>query len=173
MPPAYDETPARATYERYIASEAWRGRRERYFAVQPRRCKACGAAERVHLHHLSYAKMGREPDSDLMALCEPCHDLVHRFYRATDAGTLRQATYRVVGLVTGGNRYAAAVKLPGGIDGKKRRKRRPQRRRPKSGPGAPRKGALSAAERTGSRPRTRRELWEDWDRKRRLGFKVR
>jgi hypothetical protein len=29
-----------------------------------------------HVHHISYANFGHEPDTDLMALCEPCHWLI-------------------------------------------------------------------------------------------------
>ena len=61
-------------YHRYLASREWAIRRE---AV---RVRSLGVCERCHLlpmaqvHHLTYARIGREADSDLQGLCAPCHE---------------------------------------------------------------------------------------------------
>jgi len=31
----------------------------------------------LHVHHISYARLGREQADDLIALCKDCHDRVH------------------------------------------------------------------------------------------------
>ena len=45
-------------------------------------CETCGRTQQSHVeifgrglsvHHKSYARLGEELDTDLMALCEPCH----------------------------------------------------------------------------------------------------
>jgi hypothetical protein len=43
------------------------------------------------VHHLSYRRLGREQMRDLVLLCLPCHDRVHRFARRSPL-TLRAAT---------------------------------------------------------------------------------
>jgi hypothetical protein len=45
-------------------------------------CAACRTANApITLHHMSYERLGAEHDDDLLALCRPCHDRVHRIYR--------------------------------------------------------------------------------------------
>ena len=69
------------SYEAYINSDAWSRRRELYFTKHPKRCVACGETEKIHLHHKTYARMGRELDKDLSALCEFCHSTLHRWHQ--------------------------------------------------------------------------------------------
>lgn len=89
----------RARYQDYIGGKVWQRRRLAYYAKHPRLCRACQGTEKMHLHHMSYANAyeGKEPDGDLIALCEGCHDHVHVLHR-TAAGrmTLRAATRLVV-----------------------------------------------------------------------------
>lgn len=86
----------RATYERHMASPHWRARRDAYFGRHPYVCHGCGTVEALHLHHVTYDRMGTERDSDLMPLCQPCHALVHEYHRIV-GGNLRAATLHVVG----------------------------------------------------------------------------
>jgi hypothetical protein len=85
----------RHQYERYMASDHWKARKDRYFRTHEKRCAACGSVDEVQLHHLSYEKMGREPNDDLMPLCQICHSLVHEYHQAV-GGALRAATHHVV-----------------------------------------------------------------------------
>ena len=71
------------TYEDYISSAGWEKRRADYFAGHARKCFACGARDKIQLHHKTYARMGRELDEDLMPLCERCHSEVHRIQRTS------------------------------------------------------------------------------------------
>lgn len=67
-------------YETYIASRGWEKRRSDYFSKHARRCMACGAEKKIHLHHKTYVRMGHELDEDLVPLCESCHSKVHTIY---------------------------------------------------------------------------------------------
>jgi hypothetical protein len=58
---------------------AWAKRRARYYATHERRCAACGATERVRLHHRTYRyPLGDEPDGALVPLCARHHAQVHQ-----------------------------------------------------------------------------------------------
>ena len=77
----------RVAYRDYMASPAWSARRRRWALTWtarhggPPSCLVCGARWRLNrddLHHRSYARLGREADRDLIALCRRCHQVVHR-----------------------------------------------------------------------------------------------
>lgn len=81
-------------YGDYRMSNWWRIRRERFndTAISIYGCKTCELcglasldplgqhpiAVRFHVHHRNYDHLGYELDSDLMLLCSPCHNLIHR-----------------------------------------------------------------------------------------------
>jgi 5-methylcytosine-specific restriction endonuclease McrA len=68
----------RSAYTEYMQSPEWRSRRSLYFETHERRCKACGDAGSIQLHHKTYARLGEERDQDLVALCRRCHLNLHR-----------------------------------------------------------------------------------------------
>ena len=78
-------------YETYINSTAWERRRGLFFTKHPKVCVTCGSEEKIQLHHKTYDRMGRERDSDLMALCEFCHSTLHRWHREV-GGSLYEAS---------------------------------------------------------------------------------
>lgn len=80
------------TYDSYMASEEWDGRRSLYFRQHAKRCRACGSDEDIELHHLSHEKMGDEPDTDLVGLCVDCHAAVHAAARVNPELTMRRVT---------------------------------------------------------------------------------
>lgn len=64
-------------YRRYRQSEAWRHRRLRILARAGNRCEMCGRrAGQVH-HDIYRHPWGTERDTDLRALCGPCHRAEH------------------------------------------------------------------------------------------------
>lgn len=77
----------RARYGQYMDSDEWFERRERWLAEyravndgRDPRCAVCGGEwtlESGHLHHRSYARVGREDWSDLLAVCRSDHLLLH------------------------------------------------------------------------------------------------
>ncbi len=64
-------------YESYIHSASWRKRRQRALRLGHYRCALCGSTQSLQVHHLTYAHLGNELDSELMVLCTSCHHKVH------------------------------------------------------------------------------------------------
>lgn len=75
---------SRSEYRSYINSPSWRSVRERFWASGlPKSCYCCGTPRHpgMHLHHRTYKNLGNERLMDLVPLCKPCHDEVHRLHR--------------------------------------------------------------------------------------------
>lgn len=70
-------------YADYMLSPDWARRKRRYYQRHRKRCRACRATERIHLHHKTYKRLGREWDRDLVPLCEDCHARVHTTQKLT------------------------------------------------------------------------------------------
>ena len=68
------------SYRDYLRSSHWRRLRKRL--DQPKVCATCDSADRLHLHHRTYERLGAEEPSDLVWLCADCHDLLHQIERA-------------------------------------------------------------------------------------------
>lgn len=72
-------------YRQYIASAEWQERRKRFLVeCSDGHCDRCRLPRWVailaydqdlHVHHLSYERVGQESDEDLQALCRRCHEL--------------------------------------------------------------------------------------------------
>lgn len=84
-----------ADYRRYMKSPEWAARKRGYFLNHARRCKACGSKSDIQLHHMNYARLGRERDSDMVALCERCHTRVHQLH-ARAGGSLKRVTLNFI-----------------------------------------------------------------------------
>lgn len=63
-------------YGVYIQSDAWRDFRDRYRAARPWEC-VCGQTTGLHLHHISYERLGAEEFDDVHPLCPTCHARLH------------------------------------------------------------------------------------------------
>ena len=80
LPPAdeeWDELPTHPgiPYHQYLASDAWREKREYMLRRAGHRCQVCNAQTRLDIHHRTYKRFGEEHPDDLLALCRSCHDL--------------------------------------------------------------------------------------------------
>lgn len=64
-------------YQEYIHSDAWQRRRKRAIKRAGGKCQRCGSEQRLEVHHLTYARLGKEPPADLMVLCHACHQAEH------------------------------------------------------------------------------------------------
>jgi 5-methylcytosine-specific restriction endonuclease McrA len=62
----------------YLNSAHWRATRARAFARAGGRCQRCHRRPPREVHHRTYARLGRERDRDLEALCDECHQARHR-----------------------------------------------------------------------------------------------
>jgi len=63
----------RVDYGRYMASRAWALKREAVAKRAKGNCERCQDAPVHSIHHFSYAHLGNEPLTDLVAVCETCH----------------------------------------------------------------------------------------------------
>lgn len=67
-----------ASYPQYINTQHWRNIKKAYKYSHEYKCQHCGdTSPGLHLHHLTYERIGNERMSDLMYLCELCHAVVH------------------------------------------------------------------------------------------------
>lgn len=64
-------------YREYMHSDAWQRRRRRAIKRAGYACQRCGTGERLEVHHLTYARLGKERPADLMVLCHACHAAEH------------------------------------------------------------------------------------------------
>ena len=70
------------TYKKYLDSPAWKMKRDDVIKRDGDQC-VCSAQATV-VHHKTYNNIGKEPLSDLVALCKECHDRVHDPYVPPD-----------------------------------------------------------------------------------------
>lgn len=83
-------------YLDYIKSSRWKAICARYWLINGKKCQACGARDKLHVHHCSYDRFGREPMADLKGLCQECHRAVHAQHRRDRSVSLRLVTERYV-----------------------------------------------------------------------------
>lgn len=76
----------KATYEKYVKLDCWALRRLDYLRKHDH-CEGCGRKKSdeivLQVHHLTYERLGREEDRDLLAVCDECHRTFHKLPRAT------------------------------------------------------------------------------------------
>lgn len=64
-------------YPDYIKSDEWRIVRNRILNTRGYKCERCNSRKNLQIHHLTYERLGKEEDNDLIILCQACHELVH------------------------------------------------------------------------------------------------
>lgn len=69
-------------YAVYIRSAAWAAKRRALKARMKKVglfyvCYTCGSSVPIHVHHITYARLGRERFKDLVVLCYSCHSDLH------------------------------------------------------------------------------------------------
>lgn len=67
------------SYADYLASPYWRKRAKQIRVRDKNRCRVC-RLRAADVHHLTYVRLGRELDLDLLLLCRECHTQVHARY---------------------------------------------------------------------------------------------
>lgn len=70
------------TYKEYLDSPAWEMKRDDVIKRNGGQC-VC-SAQATEVHHKTYNNIGKEPLSDLVALCQECHERAHEPYVLTD-----------------------------------------------------------------------------------------
>lgn len=64
-------------YLLYMNSDLWKRLRDRIIRERVT-CERCGHNRGgLHVHHITYERLGYELDSDLQVLCRCCHRIVH------------------------------------------------------------------------------------------------
>lgn len=68
----------KARYAAYLETDTWKEIRATVIARDSFRCRVCNSPSDLRVHHRAYPKTyGTEPLSDLITLCESCHELFH------------------------------------------------------------------------------------------------
>lgn len=71
----------------YLKSEDWKNLRAAKLHSVGNRCFACGHTSPSNdVHHIQYRKPHDVKTDDLIVLCRPCHDFVHKVLSATPKG---------------------------------------------------------------------------------------
>lgn len=78
-------------YQEYLQTPEWQERRKKAMKKAGFRCQVCNAyGVRLNVHHRTYERRGNEYDSDLITLCETCHQTFHENGRLASSGKARQ-----------------------------------------------------------------------------------
>jgi hypothetical protein len=68
---------SREAYQKYLCSPEWWAKRNAVMERANYCCEDCGREAR-HVHHLTYIRKFNERLDDLKALCETCHNAIHK-----------------------------------------------------------------------------------------------
>lgn len=82
-------------YDSYLQSKHWKTFSAAYRKKHKRCCEFCGSIGRTELHHITYERLGRERNSDVVLLCEDCHAEIHVLVKNGKARSIRDATNTV------------------------------------------------------------------------------
>ena len=78
------DTNEKVTGDNYLSSNHWKNMRKVIYDKYKGKCTKCHKSfspNKMHVHHLTYKRIGNEKESDLILLCEKCHSLVHQLKR--------------------------------------------------------------------------------------------
>jgi len=64
-------------YQKHLASPKWLETRKRVMLRCQGICEGCRKSPAVHVHHMTYARMGHEMLFDLVGVCLDCHQSIH------------------------------------------------------------------------------------------------
>ncbi len=78
------------TYKQYLKTRHWKSIKQAVFESRVYECTKCGVGKNLHIHHLTYDRVGKERLSDLIYLCETCHSEVHSKYKLDKVITKKQ-----------------------------------------------------------------------------------
>lgn len=80
------------SYHDYLQSSHWLEKRKYFFEhsqriIAMRRnggvcCEFCKLKTKVNLHHKTYERLGNERTTDLIILCDDCHNTIHDMDRS-------------------------------------------------------------------------------------------
>lgn len=76
--PHFEELNISIPYSVYIKSRQWQEKRDARLRLDRYRCQMCGTAKNLNVHHITYERLGNEDMSDLVTLCQNCHEQAHK-----------------------------------------------------------------------------------------------
>ena len=94
-PPDLRWAPQPPGYDQYIASPHWALKRRQRLQLDGYRCQGCYSGTGLHVHHVSYDRLGHEDMADLITACGSCHRKIHSLQRKSGM-PLPEATWRVL-----------------------------------------------------------------------------
>lgn len=62
---------------KYLSSTSWSQLKAKRLEIAGYKCEFCGARNHLQLHHITYARLGKEKLSDLAILCSTHHNQLH------------------------------------------------------------------------------------------------
>lgn len=65
-------------YREYLRSDHWIKFKHGYSRKYKNECYLCGDTQWLELHHVTYERLGKELQTDVVYLCRDCHELVHQ-----------------------------------------------------------------------------------------------
>lgn len=65
-------------HNKYINSDKWKSKRIKVLNRDKWLCQACLKNKAESVHHLTYANFEDEPLFDLISVCNPCHEKIHK-----------------------------------------------------------------------------------------------
>ena len=68
-------------YAEYLNSSHWFNFKRAYYKKHKRICSYCGSKVNIHLHHLTYKRIGKETFEDVVPLCKECHIAEHKMLK--------------------------------------------------------------------------------------------
>ena len=74
----------------------WKERRKEILEIDGNRCKRCKSEQGLEVHHLKYIrgkKLWEYGDSDLITLCESCHEEVHHYKNEINKSLIAQMKF--------------------------------------------------------------------------------
>lgn len=87
-------------YAAYLLSEIWKEKRERVLIFWDHKCALCYSGTKLQVHHRTYERLGREKITDLLPLCENCHQYFHAG-RYSQMTPIQVTLDRIVTKITG------------------------------------------------------------------------
>jgi hypothetical protein len=64
-------------YEAYLNGKEWELLRILVLQRDKNKCRLCSRRDCLEVHHLTYKRIGHERMSDLVTLCDRCHNDMH------------------------------------------------------------------------------------------------
>lgn len=64
-------------YIEYLQTDHWKELRKKQLYKSNYKCQVCNKSGELNVHHRTYERRGEEAYSDLITLCEDCHNLFH------------------------------------------------------------------------------------------------